>query len=147
MYGNVRQCMAMYNNIQQCTTMYGNVRQCMAMYDNIQQCTTIYGNVRQCTAMYGNMRQSGTIWYYHDLYYNRTEKRKREKCVYGCLNCMVVGYQFFVFPKVLLVSLEYCIRVYGCYTLLLTLVLFGLRGIRNEYYSLCHVNLRELIIY
>ena len=83
MYGNVRQYMAIYNNIWQCTTMYGNVRQYMAMYNNVWQCTAMCGNLPSPEI------QSGTIWYYHDLYRNSKEGRK-EKCVYGCSNCMVV---------------------------------------------------------
>src|SRR6266700_3838773 len=58
----------------------------------VRQWMIMYGNVWQCTAMCGNLPspeiQSGTIWYYHDLYRNSKEGRK-EKCVYGCSNCMV----------------------------------------------------------
>ena len=43
------------------TTMYGNVRQYMAIYGNVQQCTTMYDNVQQYTAICGNLGQSGTI--------------------------------------------------------------------------------------
>src|SRR6266567_1223764 len=49
--------------------------------------------------------------------------------------------------KVLLVSLEYYIRTYGCYTLPLTLVSFRSGGIRDKCYSSRHVDLRESIIY
>jgi len=44
-------------------------------------------------------------------------------------------------------SLEYCIRTYGCYILPLTLVSFGSGGIRDECYSSRRVDLREGIIH
>ncbi len=68
MYGNVRQCMAILDNVWQCTAIYGNVRQCMAMLDNVWQCTAMYGNVWQCIAIClhpkYNLGQSGTVTTY-----------------------------------------------------------------------------------
>src|SRR6266700_3955044 len=87
-----------------------------AIYGNLQQSTAIYGNLQQSTAIYGNLRQfactCNTTWYYHNLYCNSKDGRE-EKCVYGFSNCIVVGYQFFAFSKVLPVSLEYVVLEYA----------------------------------
>src|SRR6266576_4980534 len=47
----------------------------------------------------------------------------------------------------LYLSLEYCIRIFRCYTLPLTLVSFGSGGIRDKYHSSHYVDLRESIIH
>ena len=116
------------------------------MYSNIQQYIVIYSSrpisiTPPNTSLY-NLEQSRTIQYCYDLYYDSKEGNK-EKCVYRCLNCIVVGCQFLYIFKVPPVQLEYCIRAYECWTLPLTLVSFGSRGIRDKYCSSQRVDLRE----
>ena len=98
------------------TAVYGNLQQSTAICSSLRQSAAVYGSLRQSTAIYGNLRQfactCNTTWYYHNLYRNSKDGRE-EKCVYGFSNCIVVGYQFFTFSKVLLVSLEYIVLKYA----------------------------------
>ena len=68
------------------------------------------------TIIYSNLRQSArtcnTTWYCYSLYRNSKEGRK-EKYIYRYSNCIVVGYQFFAFSKVLPVQLEYFVLEYA----------------------------------
>ena len=92
------------------TVIYSNLLQSLVIFSNLPVPVTLPGTATACTV---TARKEG----------------RKEKCIYRCSNCIVVGYQFFAFSKVLPVQLEYFVLEHVTPDTSLTWVKGNTRGI------------------
>jgi hypothetical protein len=59
---STRQCSALYDIVQQYTTVFSGIRQCSAAYDRVQQYTTVFSTIRQFSALYDSVQQYTTVF-------------------------------------------------------------------------------------